>query len=346
MVKKIFISHSHGDTSVASALVDLIESCCGVNAAEIFCSSVEGLGGKNGKILSKDVREKLLESDFVITYLSKNYRNSEFCLAELGAIWILSEKKNFIPLSDPSLSDSVFNGVIAGVNIGCVNDETIHNMIDEIGKKYPKEVSSIRIARKIKKFIEDYPQNVKMCEPGFFVSEEDWEIMKDELEEAHEKQKELENELKKLKKANELLKKAKNKEDVEKAELAACDDVIEQYKVLVERVNDSSCDFNRFTKRFILLDNYNMENSDDINYYADNVTESVSNDYLRRNEDSNWPDVNYSEETVQEYVSALDELKEFLDDPENVEDLLKYFKSKKIRFNTNQLKFYQAILGI
>ena len=44
---KIFISHSHGDKPVAEALVDLIEDCCGIDAAEIFCSSVEGLGAQN-----------------------------------------------------------------------------------------------------------------------------------------------------------------------------------------------------------------------------------------------------------------------------------------------------------
>ncbi len=345
MVKKIFISHSHGDKSVASALVDLIESCCGVNAAEIFCSSVEGLGGKNGKILSKDVREKLLESDFVITYLSKNYRNSEFCLAELGAVWILSEKKNFIPLSDPSLSDSVFNGVVAGVNIGCVNDETIHNMIDEIGKKYPKEVSSIRIARKIKKFIEDYPQNVKMCEPGFFVSEEDWEIMKDELEEALEKQKKLENELEKLKRANELLKKARNKEDVEKVELAACEDVIEQYEILLKKVKGRLSDFNKYTRRFILLNNYGIKNPDKIEEYGDEIAESIADDYLYE-DDYGWPSVNNDEETVKEYVRTLNELRDFLDDPNNVDVLDKYFKSENIKFNTNSLKFYRSILDI
>ncbi len=343
---KIFISHSHDDKPVADALVDLIEICCGVDAAEIFCSSVEGLGGKNGKILSEDVKKKLLESKFVIAYLTKNYRNSEFCLAELGAVWILSEDKNFIPLSDPFLPDTIFNGVIAGVNIESVNDVTIHNMIDEIRKKYPKKVPSIRIERKIKKFIEDYPQKVEMCEHSFFVSEEEWEMKKDELDEALEKNGELENELRKLKKENELLKKAKNKEDVEKVELDACEDVIEKYEMLVEKVKESSGEFNKFTMRFILLDRYNMENSDDIKCYADDITESVSNDYLRRNEECYWPDVNYSEETVQEYASALDELRNFLDDSENFEELSRYFKSKKIRFNTNQLKFYQAILGI
>ena len=42
----------------------------------------------------------------------------------------------------------------------------------------------------------------------------------------------LEDELRKLKKENELLKKAKSKEDVENAELVACEDVIEQYEIL------------------------------------------------------------------------------------------------------------------
>ena len=173
---KIFISHSHGDKPVADALVDLIEDCCGVNAAEIFCSSVEGLGGKNGKILSEDVKKKLLESKFVITYLTKNYRNSEFCLAELGAVWILSEKKNFIPLKDPSVSKDIFHGVVAGVNVGDVSEETISNMIDEIRGKYPKPIKSIRITSKIRKFANQYLELVGKCSSSFFVSEEEWEI--------------------------------------------------------------------------------------------------------------------------------------------------------------------------
>ena len=342
---KIFISHSHGDKPVADALVDLIEHCCDVNAAEVFCSSVEGLGGENGKILSEDVKEKLLESTFVITYLTKNYRNSEFCLAELGAVWILSEKKKFIPLKDPSVSKDIFHGVVAGVHVGNVSEETISNMIDEIRDKYPKSVPSIRITRKVKEFADEYLEKVKNCSPCFFISEDEWNAKNDELEEYFEKNAKLEDELRKLKKENELLKKAKSKEDVENAELVACEDVIEQYEILEKNVKECMSVFNKYTRRFILLDYYGIKNPDRVEEYTEYISESCADDYLYE-DDNGWPSVNYDEETVKDYVSALDKFKEFLEDDDNYEEMSKYFKRETIQFNTKSLRFYRSIFDI
>lgn len=346
LVTEIFISHSNRDKPVVDDLVDLICLCTDLKNEQIFCTCVEGMGCTNGVFFNSEIREKLRQSKVVITYLTKNYRNSEFCLAELGATWYSMDDKIFIPLLDPELGKAFFKGVINGVHLGDLNKDILLGMFETLNKLYHNTVKLTRIERKVSEFMDNYESKKTKCESSFFVTEKEWETKIDELEESLEKNAKLEDELKKLKKENELLKKAKSKEDVENAELAACDDVIEQYGKLIEKVKECSYDFNKFTMRFILLDNYNIENPDNVNYYADDITESVSNDYLRRNEDCDWPSVNYNEGTVEEYVSALDELRDFLEDSENVEDLSKYFKAKKIRFNINQLKFYQAILGV
>lgn len=346
MPTEIFISHSNKDKPVVDELVDLICLCTDLKNEQIFCTCVEGMGCTNGEFFNPEIRENLRQSKVVITYLSKNYRNSEFCLAELGATWYSMDNKKFIPLLDPELGKVFFKGVINGIHLGDLNKDILLGMFETLNGLYHNTVKLTRIERKVSEFMSNYKDKKAECESSFFVTEKEWNAKIDELDEVLEKQGELENEIEKLKRENELLKKAKSKEDVEKAELAACDDVVEQYKLLVERVKDCSYEFNRFTMRFILLDNYNIENPDNVNYYADDITESVSNDYLRRSEDCDWPSVNYREETVDEYVTALNELKDFLEDSENIEVLSKYFKSKKIRFNTNQLKFYQAILGV
>lgn len=114
---------------------------------------------------------------------------------------------------------------------------------------------------------------------------------------------------------------------------------------MVINTESIQCQFNKYTKRFILLDNYGISNPDKIEEYAEYVAQSVADNYLQE-DDNGWPSVNYDEETVKDYVSALDKFKDFLEDDDNYEEMSKYFKREKIQFNTRSLKFYKSIFDI
>ncbi len=86
--RKIFISHSSKDKNVVSEFCDRILGLgIGLNSDDIFCTSIEDMNVKNGDDIRKHIKENILSADFSFLLISSNYKNSEICLNEMGAVW-------------------------------------------------------------------------------------------------------------------------------------------------------------------------------------------------------------------------------------------------------------------
>jgi hypothetical protein len=132
---KIFISHSHKDKKLINEFVEKILMLgCGIDYPNIFCSSIDGLGIKTGEDFREHIRTKLLDCDFIFLFISANYKQSEICLNEMGASWVLDNKR-IIPLIFPNLDfDSL--GTLFGVKQGAkINDSSaLDGLHEEIVK--------------------------------------------------------------------------------------------------------------------------------------------------------------------------------------------------------------------
>lgn len=85
---KIFISHSSKDKGIVTEFCDRILGLgIGLNPDEIFCTSIEDMNVKNGDDIRKHIKENILSADFSFLLISSNYKNSEICLNEMGAVW-------------------------------------------------------------------------------------------------------------------------------------------------------------------------------------------------------------------------------------------------------------------
>ena len=85
---KIFISHSSKDKNVVSEFCDRILGLgIGLSSDDIFCTSIEDMNVKNGDDIRKHIKENILSADFSFLLISTNYKNSEICLNEMGAVW-------------------------------------------------------------------------------------------------------------------------------------------------------------------------------------------------------------------------------------------------------------------
>ncbi len=90
---KIFISHSSKDKVFIEKFVDhILKLGLNFSSDEIFCTSIEETGIKNGEDIREHIRKNMLDCDIVFLMLSKNYRNSEICLNEMGAVWACDKK--------------------------------------------------------------------------------------------------------------------------------------------------------------------------------------------------------------------------------------------------------------
>lgn len=118
---KIFISHSSVDIFYIKTLVLLFEQM-GIKPESLFCSS----DSTYGVPLGRDIYEYLKEqfncfNIHVIFVLSENYYSSPAALNEMGAAWILQNKKTTILL--PGFNHNDIKGV--------VNRNTIYIKLDD-----------------------------------------------------------------------------------------------------------------------------------------------------------------------------------------------------------------------
>jgi len=90
--KKIFISHSSRDGEIVNSFITLLTRGAGLRQDDIFCTSIDGMKITNGEDMRKHIQKNVNGADFAILLISKNYKASEVCLNEMGAVWAINKK--------------------------------------------------------------------------------------------------------------------------------------------------------------------------------------------------------------------------------------------------------------
>lgn len=99
--KKIFISHSSKDKAIVQLFIDnILQLGIGLKPRQIFCTSIEDMGIKNGEDIRNHIHSNIKDSDYSFLLISKNYKESEICLNEMGAVWAYDNKVKLYLLPD------------------------------------------------------------------------------------------------------------------------------------------------------------------------------------------------------------------------------------------------------
>lgn len=88
----IFISHSSKDKELVSAINDFLISL-GLKKKEIFCSSFDGQGVKNGEKIPERIRKEINAAQIIIYLITPNFLNSMACMQEFGFSSLCYEDK-------------------------------------------------------------------------------------------------------------------------------------------------------------------------------------------------------------------------------------------------------------
>lgn len=101
--KKIFISHSSLDKTIVNGFVkEVLKIGCGFKDDEIFCT-LDPTSIRTGN----DFREKIImnmkDCDYILLFISENYNLSDICKNEMGAAWVLKDKR-VLPFIFPGVS--------------------------------------------------------------------------------------------------------------------------------------------------------------------------------------------------------------------------------------------------
>lgn len=86
--KRVFISHSSKDEQVVKDFVNHI-LCLGIglNPDDIFCTSIEDMTMRNGEDIRKHIQDNIRSAEYSFLLISDNYKASEICVNEMGAVW-------------------------------------------------------------------------------------------------------------------------------------------------------------------------------------------------------------------------------------------------------------------
>lgn len=131
----VFISHSSEDKDFVIRFSQFLE-LLGVKRENIFCSSIEGQGVSHGEKIEEAIRNEIIEDKALIYIISNNFMRSPYCLNELGAGWILTDKRTqgkdifLIKLSDIDFKE--IKGFVNASNIITVlNAESMTTFVEE-----------------------------------------------------------------------------------------------------------------------------------------------------------------------------------------------------------------------
>ena len=97
--KRIFISHSSKNKDIIEKFVDyILQLGIGIKAEDIFCTSIEEMGVKNGEDIRKHIQTNIQNVDYAFLIISKKYKASEICINEMGAVWAYDNKVRLLSL--------------------------------------------------------------------------------------------------------------------------------------------------------------------------------------------------------------------------------------------------------
>ncbi len=210
----IFLSHAASNHDIADLLCTLLGDGLNITRENIFCSSLPGQTIPGGFDFVKHVKDQLTSADTVICLLSENYIDSQFCMAELGASWILSKKT--IPLIVPPLTFEDVRATLALTQAWEITKSSgLNSMADDLFEEGIKAaqwgVSLDKFIEKIVELIEIQPKPEKVL----FCRYEQTETKLKAAESAVDLK---DKEISRLKEEISELKKCKDKSEVDKTE--------------------------------------------------------------------------------------------------------------------------------
>lgn len=214
MSKRIFISHAAKDQKLADALVDLLQTGMDVKSADVFCSSLDGLGIPAGEDFIAYIKGQIKQPDVVLALISPNYLASQFCLCELGASWALSHK--LLPLLVPPLKHADVQGVLKTVQVNQLDSQGgLSEFIEglRVALAAP-HVNTARWGSKSKAFLEKLPGILSGIKLPDTVTANEHAGVKQELKDALEVYEEAQREVERLTALNTELGKAKDRIEV------------------------------------------------------------------------------------------------------------------------------------
>ena len=134
--RKIFISHSSSDKSIVNAFIkEILLLGCGLKPDDIFCT-LDPTAIRTGDDFREQIIVNMEGSDYILLFISENYKKSEVCGNELGASWVYRDKR-ILPLVLPNVQFDQMGFLNVGKQGAKLLDRSkLDELYEEICRKY------------------------------------------------------------------------------------------------------------------------------------------------------------------------------------------------------------------
>ena len=159
--RPVFISHASRDVELVSALVDMLRTGVGLRDEDHFCSDMPGTAVNPGQDFVDRIRAELSGTVLAVEVVTPSYLESNFCLCELGGLWV-TMKRNFPLLVAPS-RHSDLTGVLGNVHAPYL-EEALDELAEAVATAIGRKPALATWSKAKTKFLDRWPQlrqNVK-----------------------------------------------------------------------------------------------------------------------------------------------------------------------------------------
>lgn len=152
-MSKLFISHAAADRALADALKDMVATSVGIHPGEIFYSSGSGTGIPGGRNFVEYIRDEMEDATYVLSVITPSYLASEFCLAELGAVWYSADKE-FHPLCTPAIDRNKLRATLTGIQIDKLSDpDSLHDLLQRLCRHFERDHIAAACSAQVEPFL-------------------------------------------------------------------------------------------------------------------------------------------------------------------------------------------------
>lgn len=254
---KWFISHSNKDASIAKLFIDkILESGLGFDINDIFCTSIDGTKISPGENWREEIFSNISSSLYCFLIITNNYKESEMCLCEMGAIWF--SKKPYIALILDPITPELSGYVINTNQIEKMNDKySINRIKDKMSSFDLKFIPSDRWASKVDEYISELNKYLNDNPFNFLLSRNNVEDLISERDKLNEENLSLKNNIIKCQKIITKLNNTKDKECVHEIILDSHKDEIENFKNIRNEIINRLNLLNKFSISEHIFKDYN-----------------------------------------------------------------------------------------
>lgn len=220
---KFFLSHSTKDTEIVESFNEqFLRLALDASPDDVYCTSVKGTL-PTGEYFTEEILQNLMDAEVVIFLITKQFLNSDYCLAEIGAAWAL-KKKMYPLLLDQLDFNALKNTPLQSIqSIRVVDSSDISLLADQLHKGGLIEApENVLLNAKATLFLDTTKKYMNSDEE---VDTEKIQELKKEYEDAQKYIDDKEKEILSLKSTIEKIKQAKDSKEIDRIQLEGVDEV-------------------------------------------------------------------------------------------------------------------------